>query len=475
MAKKKDITFLCKECGDDFSMWYGKCPSCGAFNSLAEFREAKIDVGKTDKEGVDLVLEKGIGGKGQGVGTIDRLETGISEFDRVLGGGLFPGALILFGGHPGIGKSTLALQVFALVEGSMYFSGEESQAQVMNRLQRLTQKETLASSSLARVSSDPNLDCPIKSGNDNGKIFSTNSIEDVVMTVQKHKPPLVVIDSIQMIGREGGNFGSQTQIRENAEVLLKLAKTTGSVILLIGHVTKNDELAGPKVLEHLVDTVLYLEGDRNTDLRILKSPKNRFGSTMEVGVFQMQSQGLMALENPSEFFINQRLPGSHGSSITVVREGVRNFLLEIQALTIKTNFGNPRRTAHGVDISKLHLLLAVVSKFTPFKCYEYDTYLNVVGGMRVQDPASDLAICASIISSRLEQEIPADTILFGEVGLSGEVRSIPHIESRIHEAAKLGFKNIITPRIPKGVEIKGKTEIHEVSSVGAIVKILWKS
>jgi DNA repair protein RadA/Sms len=294
----------------------------------------------------------------------------------------------------------------------------------------------------------------------------------------KTKPSLAIIDSIQMIGSEDSRFGTISQIKESAETLLQVAKSTGTTILLIGHVTKNDEIAGPKVLEHVVDVVLRLEGDNASEVRILRSPKNRFGSTLEVGVFEMREAGLFELKNPSEFFLAERAENAFGSAISVVREGSRNFLMEIQVLTLRTNFGQPRRTASGINLAKFHLLLAVVSKFTPFKCGEYDAYLSIVGGMKIKEPAADLAICAAILSSRTEKEIPADTIVIGEVGLSGEVRSVGNIERRLLEAEKLGFKKAIVPRFRGKVGAKSreklKMEILEVKNVGEVVKALFR-
>ena len=367
----------------------------------------------------------------------------------MLGGGFFPGTLVLFGGAPGIGKSTLALQLFLQIPEALYFSGEESVEQVTHRANRLGKMSRPVS------------------------IFSTCSLEDICQTIAKSAPPFAVIDSIQMVGTENSTFGQISQIKENAEILLKLAKTTGTTILIIGHVTKSDEIAGPKVLEHIVDVVLRLNNEGNNEVRILTSPKNRFGSTLEVGVFEMRGEGLIPLANPSEFFLAERAENASGSAISVVREGSRNFLLEIQVLTVKTNFGQPRRTAHGISLSKFHLLLAVVSKFTPFKCAEYDAYVSVVGGMRITEPAADLAICASILSSRAEKEIPADTIILGEVGLSGEVRSVSQLEMRLMEAAKLGFKKAIVPRTQGKVKVPKHLSIVEVRSVLELVKAVF--
>ncbi len=453
---KKSPNFICTDCGDNFSKWFGKCPNCEAFNTIKEFKESKISSTKKSLAGEDLLChnsELELMASGEKKDT--RILTQISEVDRVLGNGFFPGSVVLFGGQPGIGKSTLALQVFEKVKvghTAFYFSGEESVDQVHNRMQRIMSKSG-----------------EVKREREDG-IFSTNSLEDIITTVTQNKPVFIVVDSIQMIGLEGSSFGSMSQIRENAEILVKLAKATGTIILLIGHVTKTDELAGPKILEHLVDTVLYLEGEKNSEIRLLRAPKNRFGSTMEIGVFDMQSNGLQELKNPSAYFLAERAEGACGNVICAVREGVRNFLMEVQVLTVKTNFGNPRRTASGIPMSKFHLLLAVISKFTPFKCAEYDAYCNVVGGFKIQDPASDLAITAAILSSRAEKEIPANTVIFGEVGLSGEVRRVPNIDMRLAEISKLGFKKVICPRIPKGQKAPANLEIVEVRHIVELAK-----
>lgn len=446
MPKKLKNQYVCSDCGEVYPTWLGKCGNCGAFNTLKEFREAKIQ-GKEVKSGIDLSMQAS---KAKTHGTKERLSTNIDEVNRVLGGGFFPGSVTLFGGHPGIGKSTLALQIFLQTENAIYFSGEESVDQVQNRANRLTKNTTPSA----------------------GNIFSTNSLEDIVATIESKRPHFVVIDSIQMVGLQDSSFGTTSQIRENAELLIKLAKASGTTMLIIGHVTKNDELAGPKVLEHLVDVVLYLEGDRNSELRLLRAPKNRFGSTLEVGLFEMVSGGLQEMTNPVEFFLEARQGETHGSVITAVRDGVRNFMLELQVLTVKTNFGQPRRTSHGFDLSKLHLLLAVVAKFTPFGCAEYDTYLNVIGGLKITDPAADLAIVAATLSSRLEREIPADTIVIGEVGLSGEVRRVPQLEARLAEIKKLGFKTVIVPAVQKIKAPTGLT-VKPVKNVGEIINILF--
>jgi DNA repair protein RadA/Sms len=453
MAKEKN-QFLCTDCGDVFPKWTGKCPNCGEWNTLKEYNEPKLSGGKKTELGLDLIKNQEKTSFPLRL-SAERISSQLEEVDRVLGGGFFPGAFVLFGGSPGIGKSTLALQIFKNISGAFYFSGEESKEQVMHRAERLK-------------NSSP--------GSSPGSIFTTHSLEDICETVAKNRPPLAVIDSIQMIGSSTASFGTISQVKESADVLLKLAKATGTAIIIIGHVTKADEIAGPKLLEHIVDVVLRLEGESNSEVRILRSPKNRFGSTLEIGVFDMRGDGLHELLNPSEFFLAERAENASGSAISVVREGARNFLMEIQVLTLRTNFGQPRRTAHGIPLSKFHLLLAVVSKFSPFKTDEVDAYINVVGGLKISEPAADLAICAAILSSRTEKEIPADTIVLGEVGLSGEIRSVSNIEARLTEAAKLGFKYAIIPHIRNtSIKIPAQMKTQEVKSVGEMTKLLFRS
>lgn len=440
---KAKTQYVCQDCGESFPTWLGKCNNCGAFNTLKEFREAKVQ-GQAVKTGVDLATQTNTTQRSTNK---PRISTQIDEVDRVLNAGFFPGSVTLFGGHPGVGKSTLALQIFLKTEQAIYFSGEESVDQVENRAKRLN-------------------------GSSQNVVFSTNSLEDIITTITAQEPSFVVIDSIQMVGLQDSSFGTMSQIRENAEVLIKLAKSTGTTILIIGHVTKNDELAGPKVLEHLVDVVLYLEGDRNSELRLLRAPKNRFGSTLEVGIFEMAQSGLQEMTNPVEFFLGERSGEAHGSVVSSIRDGIRNFMLELQVLTVKTNFGQPRRTSHGFELSKFHLLLAVVAKFTPFGCGEHDAYLNVIGGLKINDPAADLAVVAAILSSRLEKEIPADTVVLGEVGLSGEVRRVPQLEARLQEMAKLGFKTAIVPASQK-VKVPAGLTTRPVKNVSEIINLLF--
>lgn len=445
---KKDTTYVCTECGNDFAKWSGQCAACGEWNTLKEFREAKSSKADEKKsQGLDLMtveIPESTLGK-------EKFSSGISEVDRVLQEGFFPGSVMLLGGNPGVGKSTLALQLFLQQETAMYFSGEESREQVKARALRLGGNKNASKDALLE------------------RIFSSHALEDIITTIQKHQPALAVVDSIQMVGLSGAGLGNMQSIRENAELLVKVAKATGTALIIIGHVTKNDEIAGPKILEHVVDGVLYFEGDNETGLRMLRASKNRFGSTHEVGVFEMVGEGLKEVSNPSEYFLQQRPESSAGACISVVREGTRSFVIELQALTVKTNFGLPRRTSHGIDLSRVHLMLAVLSKFTAFPAENLDGYVNIVGGLKVKDPALDLALCAAFLSSRNNKPLPATTIVLGEVGLSGEIRSVGNLQQRLEESARLGFSQAYIPfhnretiKAPKGMEL---VKLHNVGDL----------
>lgn len=465
------MNYICTDCGENLGKWAGQCPSCKAWNTVKEFKPyggSKAKKSGAKPVGKNLAVETGIA---KSVRPCNRLKTNIEELDRVLGDGFFPGSVVLFGGSPGVGKSTLALQIFASVDNTLYFSGEESVQQVEHRLGRLKTGVTEKNSNTLPLREPLPKAEGIESKGERNKIFSTHSIEDIFATTDINKPDLIVIDSIQMVGTEQSNFGTLSHIRENAELIVKWAKQSGVTVLIIGHVTKQDEIAGPKVLEHMVDTVLRLEGEKNTDVRILRATKNRFGSTQEVGVFRMKNSGLQELKNPSEFFLAERPDNAYGSVVTVVREGNRNFLLEVQVLMVATNFGQPRRTSHGIDLSKFHLLLAVISKFTPFSCAAFDGYVSVVGGFRIKEPSIDLSVCAAILSSRLEKEIPADTIVLGEVGLSGEVRSVSDLEARLIQAQKLGFKRAIVPTVREKLSDRITLKVQAVKTIGELLKV----
>jgi DNA repair protein RadA/Sms len=447
MAKEKKI-WLCTQCGNEFTTWTGKCLSCGEFNSLQEFKP--VSLGKKQTTGFDLANQKDPV-KCKIIST--KISTKIPECDRVLGEGFIAGSLVLFGGTPGIGKSTLALQIFMNIEQAFYFSGEENKEQITQRMQRLSGK----------ISQE-------KVNN----IFATNSLEDICQTISQQRPPIAVIDSIQMIGLSESTFGSISQLKENAEILQKLSKTTGTTLLVIGQVTKQDEIAGPRLLEHVVDTVLYLEGNPQNEIRILRAQKNRFGSTLEIGVFTMEKNGLQELQNPAEIFLGKNNFSNQGSCLTIIREGARNFLLEVQALIVRTNFGNPRRTSSGFDLGKLHLILAVLSKYVQLKSEDLDIYLNVIGGMKIKETGADLAICAAIISSKLEREISREIIIVGEIGLTGEVRASGQLVARILEAEKLGFKTIIFPSDAKVKMADFKIKLKPISHIRELPSALWQ-
>lgn len=424
MAKMKKY-FVCQNCGYESPKWMGKCPSCGEWNSMVEELDAP------DARALGLGLE--IGGRPENIAEIgteeeERYSTGLNELDRVLGGGVVKGSLILIGGDPGIGKSTLLLQICqALGSGSnkvLYVSGEESARQIKMRANRLN-----VSAKGLYVLPETNLDI----------IFSH---------VESLDPQFIMIDSIQTIFRPqmASAPGSVSQVRESTAALMGLAKKTGKTIFIVGHVTKEGTIAGPKVLEHMVDTVLYFEGDRHHAYRVLRGVKNRFGSTNEIGIFEMQDKGLVEVKNPSELFLSERTHGVSGSTVLCSMEGTRPLLVEIQALVSTTAFGMPRRMSTGIDYNRVVLLIAVLEKKIGMQLYNQDAYINVAGGFKIDEPAADLAVVAAIASSLRNVPIPPDFVIMGEVGLTGEVRAISHIEKRISECQKLGFKTCVIPR-----------------------------
>jgi len=430
--------FTCTNCDAQFQKWNGRCLECGKWGSIE--KSAKQENQKSKKQ-QHLPTAKttslaDIKGK-----SIVRTETHISELDRVLGGGIVPGSLTLLGGEPGIGKSTLSLQLAASVKNTLYFSGEESVEQIKLRADRLFDSDvkTHSNASLS-LSNETNIDI-------------------IAATIKKQKPALVIVDSMQTMWNADatGESGSVSQIRACTVTLLDAAKSSGVPVVLIGHVTKDGTVAGPKTLEHLVDTVLYLEGDRYHTHRILRTVKNRFGSTDEVGIFDMKSHGLEGIENPSAAFLEERGEDMPGSIVTCLMEGTRPLLVEIQALVNKTSFGYPVRKASGFDINRLHVLVAVLQKRAGLDLSQYDIHLNVVGGMKATEPAADLAVCLAIASSFKEKIGGNDLVVFGEVGLGGEVRSVRFLEKRIKEASQLGMKRVITAAskaVPKIQNIK---------------------
>ena len=451
MAKTKSV-YVCQSCGAESAKWIGRCNACGEWNTYVE---QKIHKGPA-RSGLSDKREYA---KPQKLNEVDaspspRMDLKNGEFNRVLGGGVVPGSMVLIGGEPGIGKSTLALQVALQMERqTLYVSGEESPHQIKLRADRLG------------------------GGNGNCQILAETSLEAIINQIKQTKPDLLIIDSIQTLYSEliESAPGTISQVRECAAQLLRLAKESHMPVVLIGHITKDGSIAGPKVLEHIVDTVLQFEGDTHHLYRILRSMKNRFGSTSEIGVFEMTGQGLREILNPSELLINQQPPDLSGSAIAANVEGIRPILIEVQALVSSAVYGTPQRTSTGFDTRRLSMLLAVLEKRASFKLASKDVYINIAGGLRVDDPAIDLAVVASILSSTVDIPVDPFTCFAGEVGLSGEIRPVNRIEQRLGEADKLGMKRILMPafnrkRIDPG---RFKLEIIEINRVQELPKQLF--
>ncbi|WP_340113322.1 DNA repair protein RadA [Maribellus mangrovi] len=452
MAKTKSI-YTCQNCGAQSPKWMGRCNSCGEWNTLVE--EVVVKKQSSGKLSVQLsgnqplTLDKVEAAKNS------RISLGIEEFNRVLGGGIVPGSLILLGGDPGIGKSTLALQMALALKNKniLYISGEESLQQIKLRAERLSKDVGTC------------------------LFLSETSLEHIIAHTEQVKPELLVIDSIQTISTEliESSPGSVGQVRECASALQKYAKKNDVAVVLIGHITKEGSLAGPKVLEHMVDTVLQFEGDTNYMYRILRSNKNRFGSTNELGIFEMRSDGLREITNPSEQLISKVSEDVSGTAIAATIEGVRPFLIEIQALVSSAAYGTPQRSSTGFDLRRLNMLLAVLEKRAGFKLIAKDVFLNIAGGLKINDPATDLAVICSILSSNIDIAINHKICFAGEVGLTGEIRAVSRIEQRIAEAAKLGFHRIYVPSLNKGFDSKKfNIEIIRVSRVEEVFKTLFK-
>ena len=454
MQKTKSI-FFCKECGYESAKWLGQCPGCRAWNTFSEApHTAKKAGGKSVAGAGRIGLSQAPVRLSQVASdTEERTTTGIHEFDRVLGGGIVVGSFVLVGGDPGIGKSTLMLQVCkALSEKRqlLYISGEESLRQIKMRADRLG------------------------SFGEGLQLMSETNLDVIEETVQTEKPELLVIDSIQTMYREDIQAapGSVSQVRESTASLMRMAKENGITIFIIGHVTKEGQVAGPRVLEHMVDTVLYFEGESTQNYRILRAVKNRFGSTNEIGVFEMRSDGLEEVQNPSEYMLQGRPEGEPGSVVAAVLEGSRTILVEVQALVSKTSFQIPRRTAAGTDHNRMNLLMAVMEKRLGTELSWCDAYLNVAGGMRVSEPALDLSIVLALLSSYRNQPLSAKTVCFGEVGLTGEVRAVNMAEQRIREAAKLGYTSCILPAVhcteanqKLGIQLIGVKSVRDLAGV----------
>ena len=450
MAAKEKQIFFCKECGYESAKWQGQCPGCRAWNTFVE-EKVKVGVKGAVKQPKDAVSPMGI----LQVTTAEErgVQTGMRELDRVLGGGIVKGSLVLVGGDPGIGKSTILLQMCRnLVHQNvnvLYVSGEESLSQIKMRAERIGvfEKDML--------------------------LLCDNDMDNIERVITKSNASVVIIDSIQtMVVEEVGSApGTVTQVREVTARLMQVAKQYGIAIFIVGHVTKEGNVAGPRTLEHMVDSVLYFEGDRYASYRILRSVKNRFGSTNEIGVFEMRSTGLEEVKNPSEFMLNGKPSDTSGSIVACSMEGTRPILLEIQALVCESNFGMPRRTAAGADLNRVNLLMAVLEKRAGIPLSSCDAYVNIAGGIRMNEPAIDLGIILAIVSSYRELAISDKTICFGEVGLSGEVRAVNMAKQRVQEAKKLGFETCILPKVSltdevrtDGIRLIGVSNVREAIS-----------
>lgn len=444
MAKAKKSVYFCQNCGHEESKWLGQCPMCKEWNTFAEEKVVSI-------KGQKSSVEKQVQAVTLSSVTTDedeRMTTELVELDRVLGGGIVPGSLVLVGGDPGIGKSTLLLQVCqklsAMNKKVLYISAEESLKQIKLRANRMGEFS------------------------ENLYLLCETSLNLIQTAIEREKPDVVVIDSIQTMYNEeiGSAPGSVSQVRESTNVFMQLAKGMNIAIFIVGHVTKEGTVAGPRVLEHMVDTVLYFEGDRHASYRILRGVKNRFGSTNEIGVFEMRKEGLVEVENPSEFMLSGKPENASGSVVACAMEGTRPMLMEIQALVCKSNFGMPRRTAAGIDYNRVNLLMAVLEKRVGLPLSGYDAYVNIAGGIRMNEPAVDLGIIMAVASSYKNRPVSEDTIVFGEVGLSGEVRAVTMPEQRVAEAKKLGFKVCVVPEV--SLKSIGKVEGIEVIGVKSV-------
>ena len=451
MAKAKTV-FYCTECGNETPKWQGRCPACGAWNTMQEHIEKPVAAGKAKPAPV------GQSKMPQSICEVAcddeiRFSTGMGELDRVLGGGAVAGSLVLVGGAPGIGKSTLLLQICSsLCKGRkvLYISGEESERQLKLRAQRLS----VAPDSLY--------------------ILSETRMSDVMEAVDQIQPDILIADSIQTLFLEENESspGSISQVKDCTMALMQLSKSRGITVFVVGHINKDGNIAGPKVLEHMVDCVLYFEGDPNTSYRLLRAAKNRFGSTNEIGVFEMGDCGLIEVPNPSQMLLEGRPEGASGTCVACVMEGTRPILAEVQALVTKTTFNVPRRTADGFDFNRAVLLMAVAEKRTGMKLSVFDAYINVIGGLRLDEPAADLPVILAVASSYRDQPIAGDLVAIGEVGLTGEIRSVSNMNQRLAEAARLGFKKCIIPRngaekldIPKALTVFKVRNLREAIEV----------
>ncbi len=410
--------FVCSNCGEEYLKWQGKCDNCGEWNTLKEF---KIRNSKFDNRKKETGISEPVELSKVTIKNFHRITTKIGEFDRVLGAGIVPGSIVLLGGDPGIGKSTLILQVATKLDDVLYVSGEESAEQIKMRFDRLGLK------------------------NKSIKLQNDIDLDSILQVAEKLKPKVLIVDSIQTVYSSSfpSTPGSIVQVRECALRLQQLAKTTGTAVILIGHVTKEGSVAGPRTLEHLVDVVLYLEGEQYHNNRILRAAKNRYGATDEIGIFEMTEKGLIEVNNPSKLFLAERLKNISGSVITATVEGTRSFLVEVQALTTTTIFGYPQRRTAGFDLNRLQLLIAVLQKRAGLNLSNQDVFINITGGVKIKEPAVDLAVSLAVAGAYKNKSLDPKLCVFGEVGLSGEVRQVPHEQKRIAEAKRLGFSKFI--------------------------------
>ena len=451
MAKQKTV-FYCTSCGNETPKWQGRCPACGQWNTLEEHVEKPSQPGraKSAPVGVSRVPQK--------LSDVDtdaeiRFSTGMGELDRVLGGGAVAGSLVLVGGAPGIGKSTLLLQICnSLCAGRkvLYVSGEESEKQLKLRAQRIGVMP------------------------ENLYILSETRLSDILETTEQLQPDILIVDSIQTLYNElnESSPGSVSQVKDCTMSLMQLSKSQGITVFVVGHINKDGAIAGPKVLEHMVDCVLYFEGDPNTSYRLLRAVKNRFGSTNEIGVFEMVDKGLLEVPNPSQMLLDGRPEGATGTCVACVMEGTRPVLAEVQALVAKTSFNVPKRTADGFDFNRAALLLAVAEKRAGMKLSIFDAYINVIGGLRLDEPGADLPVLLAVASSYREQPIPDDMVAIGEVGLTGEIRSVSNLNQRLAEVARLGFKKCIIPiKSSEKLDIPGSLQVFRVKNLREAVEI----